>query len=118
MDKTKACRPVVVSSIIAAVMSVLFSGISIASQDPTAPLGWTAPAKSTTPKKAVRYSLPELQSIVCGPFHCNAILNGAVVAKDEWIRGYKVVKVDSESVVLNRNGKQWTLTVFAKDIKN
>ncbi|WP_117236127.1 MSHA biogenesis protein MshK [Vibrio maerlii] len=91
---------------------------TMASQDPTAPLGWAAPVEKSQPKKVVRYSLPQLQSIVCGQARCNAIMNGAVVSQGEQIRGYRVVSINSESVTLNRNGKHWTLSVFAKDIKN
>lgn len=103
-------------------LSLLFCSSSVlAEQDPTAPLGWLVPKeqKAAPVKKAsTRYRLPSLQSIVCkGESPCYAILNGQVVSQGEVIRGYKVKKIDSEYVTLQRSTQQWKLELFSLDIK-
>lgn len=86
-----------------------------AGQDPTAPLGWQAPAKK---KSVVRARLPQLQAIVCGgPGGCLAILNDVSVAPGERVSGYTLTAIHDGSVIVRRGGRQWRLTLFADDIK-
>lgn len=101
---------------LALVLSVL-SLNTLASQDPTAPLGWQ---KSTPNKPAVvkRKPVPKLQSIVCEDTHgCSAIINGQVVLAGEQVSGYKVSQIKPEVVTLVRGGKQWKLNLFSLDVK-
>lgn len=96
---------------------MLFCSPSYATQDPTAPLGWTKPSQTKSAGQ-VQYRLPTLQSIVCqSPKECVAILNDDVVSVGETIRGYKVTQIDSELVTLKRVSKVWKLELFNLDIK-
>ncbi|HDY7868717.1 TPA: MSHA biogenesis protein MshK [Vibrio vulnificus] len=99
-------------------LSLCFAGgNAYATQDPTAPLGWTKPAQ-TKPSAQRKYRLPTLQSIVCqSPKECVAILNDDVVSVGETIRGYKVTQIDSDVVTLKRGSKLWKLELFNLDIK-
>ena len=100
---------------------ILTSALVRAEQDPTAPLGWMTPQQKTAPAKKTptHYRLPSLESIVCkADTPCYAILNGEIVAQGETIRGYRVKKIDSEYVTLQRGSKQWELEMFSLDIKN
>ncbi|WP_425608866.1 hypothetical protein [Vibrio mediterranei] len=45
-------------------------------------------------------------------------MNDKVVEKGDVIDGYKVVKINSENLFLQRAGKQWKLGLFAMDVKN
>lgn len=103
-------------------LSLLFaSSLVSAEQDPTAPLGWMTTQQKTAPAKKAptHYRLPSLESIVCkADTPCYAILNGEIVAQGEMIRGYRVKKIDSEYVTLQRSSKQWKLEMFSLDIKN
>lgn len=97
---------------------IAFASVASADQDPTAPLGWMKPKTVKAPtKNVVRYSLPELQSIICDKEECSAILNNQVVSKGDTIRGYRINKIDSETVRVQRSGKLWTLSLFSNDIK-
>ncbi|MDR9825938.1 MSHA biogenesis protein MshK [Vibrio sp. FNV 38] len=89
-----------------------------ATQDPTAPLGWAAPAKTTAPTKRT-YRVPKLNSIICKPAQadCTAILNNRVVVKGDTVNGYRVNKITEQHVMLTRAGKQWNLQMFTLDIK-
>ncbi|WP_239502555.1 MSHA biogenesis protein MshK [Vibrio astriarenae] len=91
---------------------------SYAAQDPTAPLGWSAPKKSTTPVKR-SYRVPKLNSIICKPEQadCSAILNSRIVATGDSVNGYQVNKITDQYVTLTRAGKQWKLQMFTLDIK-
>ncbi|ELP5730138.1 MSHA biogenesis protein MshK [Vibrio vulnificus] len=96
---------------------ILFCSPSYATQDPTAPLGWTKPSQTKNTGQ-VQYRLPILQSIVCqSAKECIAILNDDVVSVGETIRGYKVTQIDSEVVTLKRGSKVWKLELFNLDIK-
>ncbi|WP_241901389.1 MSHA biogenesis protein MshK [Vibrio sp. 10N.286.49.B3] len=98
----------------------LFSFSSQASQDPTAPLGWTAPAEKKAPPRRVvtQARLPTLQSVMCQTdAPCYAILNGQVVGQGDTFRGYRVKTVNDKYVTIQRSGKQWNLSLFPNDIK-
>ncbi|MGF1698165.1 MSHA biogenesis protein MshK [Vibrio lamellibrachiae] len=92
----------------------------MAGQDPTAPLGWEKPAKSTsTAKRTITYRLPTLKSIACDEVgRCNAVLNNSVVEKGDKLNGYQVRQISDENVTLVRGSKLWTLELFSLDIKN
>lgn len=85
-----------------------------AQQDPTAPLGWQQQSSSITVSSP---KLPQLQSVICYPQRCRAILSGQDVAVGGQIKGYTVSRINDSSVVLTRNGKQWQLSLFAVNIK-
>ncbi len=89
-----------------------------AAVDPTAPLNWSKPAEAKAEVKKSSYALPKLQSIVCGmAAECQAILSGKVVSKGQSVSGYRVVKVETDSVTVARANKQWTLSLFSEDVK-
>ena len=99
------------------ILICMFSTVTFAEQDPTAPLGWKKPVE-TVKKKARTYPLPRLQSIVCQESNnCYAILNDKIIARGETLSGYYVKSVEKERVVLSRAGKYWNLTMFNTDIK-
>ncbi|WP_264877799.1 MSHA biogenesis protein MshK [Vibrio agarivorans] len=94
------------------------SASSFAAQDPTAPLGWIAPKKTTTPAKR-SYRVPKLNSIICQPekANCSAILNSRVVSAGDTVNGYRVNQITDQDVTLSRAGKQWKLQMFTLEIK-
>ncbi|MCG3730090.1 MSHA biogenesis protein MshK [Vibrio cincinnatiensis] len=94
-------------------MLLLLSHSALATQDPTAPLGWRTP--STT--KVRQAPLPQLQSIVCQQ-QCYAILNDQVVSVGSTIQGYRVSQVTESDVTLIRGKQSWELQLFSLDIKN
>lgn len=97
---------------------LIFSSVSFAAQDPTAPLNWQKPAAPQSEKKVAKRPLPKLESIVCsGDVECKAVVSGQVVVVGDRISGYQVRNVASEYVVLSRGGKQLNLQLFALDIK-
>ena len=102
------------------IVMLLTVGLSLnvmASQDPTAPLGWQSPqqSKATIIK---RKPVPKLQSIVCEEAAgCSAIINGQVVLAGEQVNGYKVSQIKPEVVTLVRGGKQWKLNLFSLEVK-
>ncbi|CAH0526878.1 MSHA biogenesis protein MshK [Vibrio hippocampi] len=100
-------------------LMLLISGQGLASQDPTAPLGWQQPEKQVSkPKKAVTHPVPKLQSIVCEQSQtCSAVLSGKVVTKGSTVQGYKVTEINDEFVFLQRANKQWKLGLFSMDVK-
>ncbi|GAB6263260.1 MSHA biogenesis protein MshK [Photobacterium sp. R1] len=101
-----------------ACLAFLLAGISLlarAESDPTAPLGWQAPA---APKKTVTRRLPELQGIVCPQQEkCSVILDNRVVQPGEQISGYTLKSVQDDAVILQRGGRQWRLALFQEQIK-
>ncbi|AJR07366.1 MSHA biogenesis protein MshK [Photobacterium gaetbulicola] len=88
-----------------------------AAQDPTAPLGWQAPAVKTSPSRA---RLPQLQGIFCDQDGqaCRAILNSVSVGTGGRISGYTLSQVTDDYVILQRGGRQWRLEMFADNIKS
>ncbi|OAN16508.1 MSHA biogenesis protein MshK [Photobacterium jeanii] len=86
-----------------------------ASQDPTAPLGWQAPAKKQV---KVRARVPQLQGIFCEQqSDCNVIINNKLVGVGGRVSGYTLTAIHDDSVTVTRNGKQWQLELFAENIK-
>lgn len=103
------------SVLMALIMLVVMAGYANASQDPTAPLGWQAPAKKYTTKKA---RLPELQGIVCGEQSaCTVILNNVPVELGGRVSGYTLTEIKDDYVTVTRGGKQWRLVLFADEVK-
>lgn len=88
-----------------------------ASQDPTAPLGWQAPATQT---RTPQMRLPQLQSTFCNVMgtDCRAILNNVSVRPGGRISGYTLVSIEDDVVILKRGGRQWRLEMFADNIKS
>ncbi|CZF78436.1 MULTISPECIES: hypothetical protein [Grimontia] len=94
--------------------SLLLPITSLASGDPTAPLGFTPPKQSA---KAKVYRLPKLDAILCATDGiCSAVLNGKNVGKGQNINGYIVSQINEERVTLSRGGKRWALTVFNEQV--
>ncbi len=96
---------------------LLYSSLSLAAKDPTAPLNWVAPKDA---KAAVKiYPIPKLQSIVChSQSTCFAILNNKVANVNDIISGYRVQAITPEGVIVVRGNKTRKLTLFVSDIKN
>lgn len=99
------------SGLIAVVMLGVVSGHVFASQDPTAPLGWQAPAKKQTSQRA---RLPQLQGIVCDDLgSCTVILNNVPVELGQRVSGYTLTDIQDDHVTVTRGGKKWRLELFA-----
>ncbi|QUJ69183.1 MSHA biogenesis protein MshK [Photobacterium sp. GJ3] len=93
---------------------MLLSPGVMAESDPTAPLGWQAPAE----KKTVSRRLPELQGIVCPEQQrCSVILDNQLVLPGGQIQGYTLKSVKDDSVVLQRGGREWRLALYHDQIK-
>ncbi len=97
----------------------LVSAPLMATQDPTAPLGWNSSAKPVQQKvQAKRKPLPNLQSIVCQEqAPCYAILNDAIVEQGDSVRGYRIVRINDQGVTVKKGQRQWDLSLFNQTIK-
>ncbi|WP_028023158.1 hypothetical protein [Enterovibrio calviensis] len=85
-----------------------------AQSDPTAPLGYEAPNKTT---KTKTYRLPRLDAILCGSNNtCSAVINGRSISKGQSINGYFVSAIHDNSVTLKRGQRHWSLTVFNEQV--
>lgn len=101
-----------------AVLSMVVAVAIQAKQDPTAPLGWSAPPTNGIKSVNKVAPLPKLQSIVCSPSgDCSAILNGQPMVIGERVSGYTVRHIESELVTLARAGKTWKLQLFSLEVK-
>ncbi len=97
------------------ILMMLTINTAQATQDPTAPLGWSAPAKKQTAKRSY---VPTLQSILCDEADtCTAILNNVSVGVGGKVSGYTLTHIQDDFVTVNRGGKQWRLELFADNIK-
>lgn len=76
-------------------------------QDPTAPKNQAKPAAT---KKAA--SLPNLQSIVISQSKRAAVINNRQYRVGQYVAGYKLIKIDSNHVWLEKSGKTVRLSVF------
>ncbi|USD33989.1 MSHA biogenesis protein MshK [Vibrio sp. SCSIO 43145] len=100
------------------VILMAYSSILLASQDPTAPLGWQKPQEAKPASKITDQPVPMLQSIVCREIaQCQAVLNNQVALVGETVNGYTVSYIGPELVTLVKAGKQWKLELFTLDIK-
>lgn len=103
------------SGLIAVVMVGILSGYAQASQDPTAPLGWQAPAKK---QSSTRGRLPQLQGIVCDELSaCTVILNNVPIELGQRVSGYTLTNIQDDHVTVTRGGKKWRLELFADIVK-
>lgn len=103
----------IVSSLL--IFCVCYGTNVYAQHDPTAPLSWQVKPKATVKHG---YKLPQLQSVICQQQQkCSAILNGILVSTGGNVKGYTVSRINDDSVVVTRNGKQWRLALFANNIK-
>ena len=97
----------------------VYSCVVVASQDPTAPLGWQKPDTVEAENKNKLPPLPKLQSIVCtSQVQCRAVLSDKAVLVGDTVNGFKVSQIEAQSVTISRGGKQWKLKIFTQDIKN
>jgi MSHA biogenesis protein MshK len=102
-------------SFISAILMMLTTGVTQASQDPTAPLGWSAPTKKQVSKRSY---VPTLQSILCDESDtCTAILNDVSIGLGGKVSGYTLTHIQDDFVTVSRGGKQWRLELFADNIK-
>ncbi|MGF1680614.1 MSHA biogenesis protein MshK [Photobacterium makurazakiensis] len=92
-------------------------GGALAKQDPTAPLGWQAPAVKSAPSRA---RLPQLQGIFCeqSGSNCTVILNDSLVSRGGRVSGYTLDSIQDDFVILRRGSKQWRLELFADNVKS
>lgn len=92
---------------------------AVASQDPTAPLGWLAPSKSVSKKAPKKQKVPVLQSIICkAATPCYAVLDDKLAYVNDVVSGYKVKSITQEKVVVIKGSVTYPLTLFSTDIKN
>ncbi|WP_343283936.1 MSHA biogenesis protein MshK [Vibrio sp. Of14-4] len=97
----------------------VYSCVAVASQDPTAPLGWQKPDSIEAKSKKKQQPLPKLQSIVCiNQVQCRAVLSDKAVLVGDTVNGFKVSQIEAQSVTISRGGKQWKLKIFTQSIKN
>ncbi|PSW10227.1 MSHA biogenesis protein MshK [Photobacterium sanctipauli] len=96
---------------------ILSAGNAVASQDPTAPLGWQAPAVKKAPSRA---RLPQLQGIFCDQSgsDCTVILNNNLISPGGRVNGYTLDRVQDDFVILRRGSQQWRLYLFADNVKS
>ncbi|UTZ42343.1 MSHA biogenesis protein MshK [Vibrio campbellii] len=103
------------------IISLAFATVassSLASHDPTAPLGWSKPVAEQAKPKAKQHRLPTLNSIVCKPSTpCVAVLNNRIVESGAKLNGYQVASINSECVTLKRGDRQWKLELFGLNVK-
>ena len=103
------------SGFVAIALLGILAGNARASQDPTAPLGWQAPAQKRTVTKT---KLPQLQGIVCRELStCTVILNNVSVERGERVSGYTLTDIQDDHVTVTRGGKKWRLELFADIVK-
>ena len=77
--------------------------------DPTQPLSFQAKKE----RKVYRSALPQLQSIVVKSGTQQAILNNKLYQQGQWVRGYKIILIDTEKVLLEYNQKTYKLTLYS-----
>ncbi|MDP5291764.1 MSHA biogenesis protein MshK [Oceanimonas sp. CHS3-5] len=81
-------------------------------QDPTRPLaGLTPPAAGSTELHAQTPAEPRLQAIFGGG-QPSAILDGHRYVQGDTIGGYRLLRITSERVVLEGQGKRLVLSLF------
>ncbi len=103
------------SGIFSAALMAMMVSTAQANQDPTAPLGWQAPAKKQTSHRA---RLPDLQSIICAEeSNCTVIMNDVAIGLGGRVSGYTLSEINNDHVTVTRGGKQWRLELFAENIK-
>ena len=86
-------------------------------RDPTAPLGSGVRTKQTRVVQSTR--LPSLNAILCDKeagTACEAFLNGRRVKQGQTVNGYLVNQINENSVLLKRNSRVWSLTVFNEQV--
>lgn len=104
------------SEVLLLVSSLLMPQISMAQSDPTAPIGFAAPAKkSAQPPKS---RVPGLQAILCNEKQqCSAILNGREVTQGQSINGYVISGINENNVTVTRGDRHWSLQLFNEQVK-
>ncbi|WP_353505598.1 MSHA biogenesis protein MshK [Vibrio sp. SCSIO 43136] len=91
---------------------------AFSAQDPTAPLGWSAPATVTKAKPKSRFRLPVLNSIVCQTdVDCVAVVDNKLVEQGGRVSGFVASRIEPDFVIVKQGTRQWRLELFAKDIK-
>ncbi|MDD1782197.1 general secretion pathway protein GspB [Enterovibrio sp. ZSDZ35] len=102
------------SKYVGALVLMMMPALCFAIDDPTAPLGYRAPA---TVKKQTTFRLPKLDAIMCSSEqYCSAILDGESVQQGQTIKGFSVSAIRENRVVLNRGNKRWSLTIFNEQV--
>ena len=94
----------------------LFTSIAFFAQsevlvDPTKPLNF----QEKKQQKVYRSALPKLQSIVVKSGTQQAILNNKLYKQGQWIKGYKIIVIDAEKVLLEYKKKTYKLTLYSSD---
>lgn len=90
----------------------------LASQDPTAPLGWNSPKGSSATKVVSAPRVPTLQSIVCKEaMVCYAILDDKLANVNDMINGFRVQAITQNEVIVTRGKASYSLALFISDIK-
>lgn len=101
------------SAVALACLSLSAYGMS----DPTLPLSMKQATQTQKSVKRVA-TLPSLQQITCRDDRaCSATLNGQMVKAGQTYRGYRVVNIKEDQVVLSRQNRQWVLDLFGHKIK-
>ena len=83
-------------------------------QDPTRPLVSSDGKNVVTEQENIQ--LPTLQSVIMGDGSARAVINGEIYRAGQSVADFKVVGIDTDSVVLERAGKRHRMTIFAKNI--
>ena len=81
--------------------------------DPTKPLNYKAPTKQK--KARIKRALPRLQSILFTGDSKQAIMNDRLYKKGEKVKGYTVVSIEKESVILKYKNKHYTVKLYKQN---
>ncbi len=105
------------SNVLAMTVSLIVAfNVSAQLRDPTAPLG--AGGRILQTKKTPVVRRPALNQVVCDDENskCVAFINGHRVAVGQSVSGYKVSKIEANSVTLKRDSRVLSLTVFNEQV--
>lgn len=91
---------------------LLLPQMLMAQNDPTAPIGFSAPL-SKIKSKASMPRVPGLQAILCSEKQqCTAILNGQEFNQGQSINGYVISSISEHNVIVTRGDRRWSLQLF------
>lgn len=81
--------------------------------DPTKPLSYKTKNSKRSPKtSSSSSSLPNLNAIIQSKEQNSAIINNQHLVVGQWVSGYKLLKIDSNSVVIKNKNKRHRLYLF------
>ncbi len=79
--------------------------------DPTKPLNFQVKKE----RKVYRAALPTLQSIIVKSGNQQAVINNKLYQQGQWVKGYKITRIDTDKVLLKYKQKTYTLTLYSSN---